>query len=197
MCLLHCAESGDVEKLACVLQSVQADINAKESDNASSFYGTSPLWVASCKGHREVVKLLLSKGASVHDKDNHGNSPILAATFRGHMNVVDLLLSKGASLHDISTSGYTCFFSARDFLYNRHPYRKHGLLYRLHKWPTTMAILVMTELALYHQVETDSLVDLHHFLGIPDDEDGGSYVLDSEEMYTPALHEGRRMKDEE
>ena len=49
-----------------------------------------------------------------------------------------------------------------------------------------MAILVLTELALYHQVETDSLIDLHHFLGIPNDGYGASYILDEEEIYTLA-----------
>ncbi len=43
-----------------------------------------------------------------------------------------------------------------------------------------MAILVMTELALYHQIETDSLKDLHQFLGIPDD-GGKTYIADNNE----------------
>ncbi len=45
-----------------------------------------------------------------------------------------------------------------------------------------MAILVMTELALYHQVETDSLKYLYQFLGILN-EDEDSYIAENGEEF--------------
>jgi hypothetical protein len=149
-------------------------------------HGWSPIIWASSSGYFDIVELLLSKGANIHDKDNkHGYSPIIMASARNDDKMVDLLLSKGASLQDTDIFGSTPIYFARESELNPNPYRKHGVLYHLHKWPTTMAIIMLMELALYHKVETDSLIDLHHFLGIPDEE-GDSYILDSEEIYTPA-----------
>ena len=58
-----------------------------------------------------------------------------------------------------------------------YPYRKHGLLYRLRKWPTTMAILVLTELALIYRIDSESLVDLHQYIGTED------FARDDEKLY--------------
>ena len=59
-----------------------------------------------------------------------------------------------------------------------NPYPKHGILYRLRKWPTTMAILVLTELALIYRIDCSSLIDLHQYIGRED------FTRDIEEGYT-------------
>ena len=51
-------------------------------------------------------------------------------------------------------------------------------LYRLRKWPTTMAILVLKELSLYYLIDCCSLIDLHQYIGteaftLDDDDDEG------------------------
>ncbi len=127
--------------------------------------GWSSIIVASIYGDVYVLELLLSKGAKTHDKDTYGWSPIIVASRHGHVNIVELLLSKGANIHDSTNDGSTCFSYALNMNYNPNPNRKHGLLYRLRKWPTTMAILVLTELALIYRIDSESLVDLHQYIG--------------------------------
>ena len=81
------------------------------------------------------------------------------------IDVAALLLSNGASLHHSTRDdGSTCFTYARDPQRNPNPYRKFGLLYRLRKWPTTMAILVLTELALIYRIDCSSLIDLYQYI---------------------------------
>ena len=55
-----------------------------------------PLYLAAMKGHIEVVKLLLDKGADISVAHADGWTPLNAAATRGHLEVVKLLLDKGA-----------------------------------------------------------------------------------------------------
>jgi hypothetical protein len=91
--------------------------------------------------------------------------------YRDHLNIAEYLMSKGASFHEITNNGDTCFSVAR---YNNNI----RLLYRLRKWPTTMAILVLQELALIYIIDSESLIDLHQYLGRPED-----LKADNEEDY--------------
>jgi hypothetical protein len=91
--------------------------------------------------------------------------------------MVALLLSHGASVHYINNNGDTCFTIARDPDFNPNPNRKYGLFYRLRKWPTTMAILVLEELALYYKIDCSSLIDLHQYIGTE------LFTIDNEDEY--------------
>ncbi|KAF2752639.1 hypothetical protein EJ05DRAFT_430419, partial [Pseudovirgaria hyperparasitica] len=64
-----------------------ADVNAQ-----GGRYGNA-LQAASCRGHEHTVKLLLNKGAVVHD------SALQAAADGGHQQTVKLLLDKGANVN--------------------------------------------------------------------------------------------------
>ena len=58
--------------------------------------GRTPLsWTAE-RGHEEVAKLLLEKGAELESKDDGGRRPLSWAADRGHEAVAKLLLEKGA-----------------------------------------------------------------------------------------------------
>ena len=63
-------------------QSMQGDLLTQIQ--LSNLYGWSPLFVASLFGHAEVVEMLISKGASVNDKDIDGLSPLYVASREGH-----------------------------------------------------------------------------------------------------------------
>ncbi len=90
----------------------------------------------------------------------------MISAYMARIDTAALLLSYGASLNNTSNDdGSTCFTYARDPQRNPNPYRKYGLLYRLRKWPISMAILVLQELSLYFLIDYSSLIDLNEYLG--------------------------------
>ena len=52
---------------------------------------------AAANGHKDVVKLLLDRGAEVNAKDGVGWSALHLAAREGHKDVVLLLLDRGAN----------------------------------------------------------------------------------------------------
>lgn len=54
--------------------------------------GMTALMIAAMRGHLEVVKLLISKGADVNAKDDAGNTAITYALSRGHIEVGNVLV---------------------------------------------------------------------------------------------------------
>jgi ankyrin repeat protein len=66
--------------------------------NAKTRYGATALSYACDKGHVEVVKLLIERGANVNVKDTfYGEVPLGWALSHGHAQVLKLLLDKGAT----------------------------------------------------------------------------------------------------
>ena len=135
-------------------------------------------FMAAQNGHDAIVEVLIKHGANIHQaRSDLGDTPLIIASVSARTNIVGLLLSHGASLHGTNIMGSTCFTCALDPERNFNPYRKHGILYRLRKWPTTMAILVLQELDLYHLIDCSSLIDLHQYIGTE------LFMLDNEEDY--------------
>ncbi|KAK4119594.1 hypothetical protein N657DRAFT_537577, partial [Parathielavia appendiculata] len=58
------------------------------------YYGNA-LQAASARGHQEIVKLLLDKGAEVNKQGGYYGNALQAASARGHQDIVKLLLDKG------------------------------------------------------------------------------------------------------
>jgi ankyrin repeat protein len=59
--------------------------------------GRTPLYVASDKGHLEVVRVLLDHGADVNTPAAYAGSALFAACCNGHVEVVRILLEHGAA----------------------------------------------------------------------------------------------------
>ena len=53
----------------------------------------TPLWIASQKGHTQIVKMLLAVGADVNQAEEDGRTPLFTASWEGHVEVVKLLLA--------------------------------------------------------------------------------------------------------
>ena len=61
-------------------------------------YSTTPLHVASSKGHAECVQLLLAAKAAIDQPTSDGRTPLLAACYYGRTACVRLLLGAHASV---------------------------------------------------------------------------------------------------
>ena len=85
---IHSARVGDLEQLRYLFEGV--DI---ESD-----YAFELLQVALERGHLDVVKFLVSKGADVKRKDGPGNTPLHLASREGHLDIVEFLILEGANV---------------------------------------------------------------------------------------------------
>ncbi len=85
---------------ACLL-AFMATINL----NLENFH--TPLHGVAYSGHKEVVMLLLQKGADINAKNPHGDTPLHHAVSEGHKEVVKLLLQKGADVTAKNCNGYT------------------------------------------------------------------------------------------
>nr|XP_036581485.1 pfs domain-containing protein [Colletotrichum truncatum]KAF6789836.1 pfs domain-containing protein [Colletotrichum truncatum] len=71
-----------------------ADVNSRDSDQKNA------LEAASSRGHKDVVRLVLDKGADINAPSNSDYGTALqAASYEGHKDVVGLLLDRGADIN--------------------------------------------------------------------------------------------------
>jgi ankyrin repeat protein len=69
--------------------------------------GYSPLHWAAIDGHREVVELLLDRGAEVNGRTTFGNTPLHLASRAGRLEAAKLLIDRGADIHASTNTGIT------------------------------------------------------------------------------------------
>ena len=93
--LIQAAEKGILQEVQTALTD-GADINATEVREDSGVYvrGLTALMMASANGRKEVVKLLLDKGADVNVKNIYGITALFMASAHGHTEVAKLLSDK-------------------------------------------------------------------------------------------------------
>ncbi|XP_071111355.1 serine/threonine-protein phosphatase 6 regulatory ankyrin repeat subunit C-like [Haliotis cracherodii] len=87
-CDLHSAsEMGDLSRVEVILSQGGTDINCKDK------IGRTPVMWAAGNGHKEVVEILVSKGAKVSIVDKFGNNILHSAGRGGDVEVVQYVLS--------------------------------------------------------------------------------------------------------
>ena len=88
--LLRAVDRGDLESAKKWLKK-GANVNAVEKN-----WGQTPLHKAARKGHKDIVELLIAKGANVNAADKYGETPLFWAARNGHKDVAELLRKHGA-----------------------------------------------------------------------------------------------------
>ena len=73
-----------------------------------------PLLCASANGHKEVIKMLLDRGADVNATHHFGATALHWATIKDHQEVVEMLLERGADPDLADEDGYTPLLVATD-----------------------------------------------------------------------------------
>jgi ankyrin repeat protein len=111
--VFRAAQSGDISKLALLLNSEPVLANTENSD------GLTPLGFAAHFGHKDIVQLLLDHGAEVnalsHSKiDYIPSNTALHAAIAGERNldVIKLLLQHNALTNIFDSNGYTSLHTA-------------------------------------------------------------------------------------
>jgi len=64
------------------------------------------------KGHAEVVRELLLRGAAVNARADNGATPLICACDKGHLAAATLLLDAGANLALVTNGGHSALFYA-------------------------------------------------------------------------------------
>ena len=99
--LLTGAKENDVKSVKMALAG-RAIINARGADNQTA------LMMAAARGSREIVALLLEKGAGLEIKDLNGETALLKAVSGSfNMETVNLLLARGADVNAKDSKGVT------------------------------------------------------------------------------------------
>ena len=70
-----------------------ADVNAKND------YGLTALMIASKKGYKEIVQILIKTGADLDTTDKDSITALMIASRNGHKDVVRILIDKGANVN--------------------------------------------------------------------------------------------------
>ena len=90
--LFKAAERGNIKAVKQQL-AAGADVNAKHAKRED---GITQLHFAVGKGHKEIVELLIAKGADVNAKTNDGVTPLYFATTK---EIAELLIAEGADVN--------------------------------------------------------------------------------------------------
>lgn len=92
-----------IERAAEVLLAHGAEVDAKDK----SGYGNTPLHFAVQSGNKELVDLLVAKGADIEAKNSVGATALHLAAPNGRSDIVELLLNRGNDVNSVDSGGRT------------------------------------------------------------------------------------------
>jgi ankyrin repeat protein len=96
------------------LEKVKAFLANGEKVDVKDKYGLTPLYLASCEGHKDVCEYLISQGADVNAGSEFGFSPlggIISTQTEGGVEIFKLLVDHGAD-YNIDFGGYPLLHQA-------------------------------------------------------------------------------------
>jgi hypothetical protein len=95
--IFFAAAVGDVAQLRKILARDSTHIDERAKANDVLFGGCTPLQIAAYAGQFDAAKILLDRGANVHDRSGWSNTePLEKAAWTGSADIVTLLLDHGA-----------------------------------------------------------------------------------------------------
>jgi len=84
-----------------------------DSEDKNGHWNETPLFVAACNGHLDMVKTLLDDHKAAIDKpDKEGKTPLLIALHEGHPDVANFLIDRGADVTRCSDDGMSTIHRA-------------------------------------------------------------------------------------
>lgn len=92
--------------------SPELDIECNTLFEGTLVRGVTALWCAASKGHLDVVKLLVRKGAKVNHLTRNDSTPLRAACFTGRLDIVHYLIDHGADLNLSNKYNNNCLMIA-------------------------------------------------------------------------------------
>ena len=100
--LLKASENGDVKKIKKIIESEnEINFNIQDKD------GNTPLILASCNGHDEIVEELVHTRANVNIQNKKGYTALIQASENGYLEVVKILINFDADTNVQSNTGST------------------------------------------------------------------------------------------
>jgi ankyrin repeat protein len=122
MSIHEAAELGNIEAVKQHL-AAGTDVDVK-----GGWLGGTPLHYAARDSHKEIIELLIAKGADLNAKGSIGQTSLHDATERGHKETAELLIATGADVNAKDMYGETPLHFA--IIYNKTNIadllRKHG-----------------------------------------------------------------------
>jgi len=92
-----------------IVEEGKADVNTPDTKSRT------PLMIACETGNLEIIKYLVSKGASVHDLKKQKKNALIKATMNGHIHIVSFLLKHGIHPDLPDSSGNTAVHYAAGY----------------------------------------------------------------------------------
>ncbi|VDD75147.1 unnamed protein product [Mesocestoides corti] len=80
--------------------------------NLQDRFGRTPIYLATCRGHTDVVEYLLSCNADIHIPNKELKSPLYIAANFGHLDIVNALLRHGAHVNQADSHQKTPLYVA-------------------------------------------------------------------------------------
>ncbi len=97
-------QNDEIDQLICFLDSVDVNVSDKSGNT---------FLIAAADAHRkEMVKLLIAKGANVNAVNNYGNTALRKASRNGNSEIVELLLDAEADPNVVTRDGNTVLMNA-------------------------------------------------------------------------------------
>ena len=100
--LWHAARKGNVEEVRHLSSSIFVDVNCGKGTETPLFVAARSASDPSSHSQKNVVQLLLGRGADPNLSNSYGFTPLHWAGRHGNINVMKLLLDKGANPNSVT-----------------------------------------------------------------------------------------------